>query len=129
MLGLLKIAGGLASSFVEGKAEETKAKAKAKVMKAEAEAVVMQKVATGEVDWENTMADATKGSWKDEYLTVVLTIPAILVFIPGMTEHIKAGFDVLETLPSFYQNLLYMCVAASFGLKATDFMKGGRGKK
>jgi len=127
MLGLLKIAGGLASSFVEGKAEETKAKAKAKVMKAEAEAVVMQKVATGEVDWENTMADATKGSWKDEYLIIVLTIPAILAFIDA--DIVQRGFKVLESLPDWYQNLLYIAVTASFGIKATDFIKGGRGKK
>jgi hypothetical protein len=129
MLNILGAVAGIAGNWVDGKVEETKAKAAVKVEKAKAEAEVQKKIATGKIDWEASMADATKGSWKDEYLTVVLTIPAILVFFPGMTEHIREGFRVLETLPSFYQNLLYICVTASFGIKASDMFKGKMGKK
>jgi len=128
MLNILGAVAGIAGNWVDGKVEETKAKAAVKVEKAKADAEVHKKIAAGKIDWEANMADATKGSWKDEYLTVVLTIPAILVFFPGMTDHIKAGFAVLETLPSFYQNLLYICVTASFGIKASDMIRG-RGKK
>mgnify|MGYP000300704465 CR=1 FL=1 len=119
----------IAGNWVDGKVQETKAKAAVKVEKAKAEAEVHKKVAAGKVDWEANMADATKGSWKDEYLTVVLTIPAICVFIPGLTDYVREGFQVLESLPSFYQNLLYICVTASFGIKASDMFKGRGGKK
>lgn len=129
MINILSAVAGIAGNWVDGKVEETKAKAAVKVEKAKADAEVQKKIAAGDIDWEANMADATKGSWKDEYLTVVLTIPAILVFFPNMTDHIREGFRVLETLPAFYQNLLYICVTASFGIKATDMFKGKMGKK
>jgi len=129
MLNILGAVAGIAGNWVDGKVEETKAKAVVKVEKAKAEAEVHKKVAQGKIDWEANAIDATKGSWKDEYLTVVLTLPAILLFIPGLTDYIREGFEVLETLPGWYQNLLYICVTASFGIKATDMFKGRGGKK
>jgi len=126
---LLGPVANIAGNWVEGKVEETKAKAAVKVEKAKADAEVQKKIASGKIDWEANMADATKGSWKDEYLTVVLTLPAILLFVPSMTDHIREGFKVLETLPSWYQNLLYICVTASFGIKATDMFRNKSGKK
>jgi hypothetical protein len=126
---LLGPVANIAGNWVDGKVEETKAKAAVKVEKAKADAEVQKKIASGDIDWEANMADATKGSWKDEYLTVVLTLPAILLFVPSMTDHIREGFKVLETLPSWYQNLLYICVTASFGIKATDMFRNKSGKK
>ena len=49
-------------------------------------------------EWERIMAEASKNSWKDEWLTIVFSIPLILVFIPSMVEHIQAGFTALATL-------------------------------
>jgi hypothetical protein len=48
---------------------------------------------------------------------VVLLLPAILVFIPGMKEYVKEGFAILSTLPEWYQYLLYIAISASFGIK------------
>ena len=58
-----------------------------------------------------------KRSWKDEFALVVLLAPAILVFIPGMREYVQSGFEVLATLPDWYQYLLYIAISASFGIK------------
>ena len=63
------------------------------------------------------MADATVDSWKDEFALIVLLLPAILVFIPSMTEYIRVGFEVLNTLPEWYQYLLFIAISASFGIK------------
>ena len=63
------------------------------------------------------MADATVDSWKDEFALVVLLTPAVLVFIPGMTEYVEHGFKILATLPEWYQYLLYIAISASFGIK------------
>ena len=63
------------------------------------------------------MADATDNSWNDEFALVVLLAPAILVFIPGMKEYVKEGFEVLATLPDWYQYLLFIAISASFGIK------------
>ena len=54
----------IAGTWMSGKVEEKKAQAKTRVAKAEAEAMVMQKKATGEIDWDLKMADASASSWK-----------------------------------------------------------------
>ena len=129
MLNIFNAVAGIAGSWVSGKVEETKAKAVVRVEKAKADAEVQKKIATGEVDWEANMADATKGSWKDELALVVLLLPAVLVFIPSLSDDVKNGFEILATLPSWYQNLLYIAICASFGIKASDMFKGRGGKK
>jgi len=54
----------------------------------------------------------------------VLTIPAILVFIPGMEDVVQRGFMVLDTLPDWYQNALMIAISASFGIKGfTKFLR------
>ena len=56
--------------------------------------------------------------WKDEFKgLVVLLTPAVLVFIPGMRDHVNEGFAVLSTLPDWYQYLLFIAISASFGIK------------
>ena len=86
--------------------------------KAEAEAVVMQKKATGEIDWDLKMADASASSWKDEWLVILFSIPLILAFIPGMEDIVSSGFQQLEQMPEWYQYSLGVIVAASFGTRA-----------
>ena len=114
---LISAVSSIGGSWMENKLQETKANSQVKVAKAEAEAEVHKKVATGEIEWEKTMAKASGDSWKDEYLVVVLTVPAILVFVPGMEGLIQRGFIVLDTLPEWYQNALMIAISASFGIK------------
>ena len=118
MLGaLIGPIANLASSWMNSKVEKVKADGQAKVAQARAKAVVAEKVATGEVQWEKSMADATDSSWKDEFALVVLLLPAILVFIPSLTGYVREGFLVLNTLPEWYQYLLFIAVSSSFGIK------------
>ena len=119
----------LAGSWMESKVEKVKADGQAKVAQAKAKAVVAEKVAAGEVAWEKSMADATDGSWKDEFALIVLLLPAILVFIPSMTEYVRAGFEVLNTLPDWYQYLLFKAVSSSFGIKGVGQAMKLMGKK
>jgi len=107
----------LAGTWFENKVAKTKADGEAKVAEARARASVAEKVAAGEVAWEGKMADATVDSWKDEFALVVLLLPAILVFLPGMKDYVKDGFEILASLPEWYQYLLYIAISASFGIK------------
>jgi len=112
----------LAGTWMSGKVEEKKAQAKTRVAKAEAEAIVMQKKATGEIDWDLEMAKGSSSSWKDEWLTILFSIPLILAFIPGMEEVVANGFAQLQAMPQWYQYSLGVIVAASFGVRsATKF--------
>jgi hypothetical protein len=107
----------LAGTWIKGRVEKTKAEGEAKVATAKAKAVVAQRVAAGEIEWEKSMATASDSSWKDEFALVVLLAPAILVFIPSMTAYVAAGFEVLNSLPEWYQYLLFIAISASFGIK------------
>ena len=108
----------LAGTWMSGKVEEKKAQSAAKVAKAQAEAVVMQKKATGEIDWDLEMARGSQSSWKDEWLTILFSLPLILAFVPGMEELVRNGFQQLEQMPEWYQYSLGVIVAASFGTRA-----------
>ena len=107
---------------MDGKVEQTKAKANANVAKAKAEAAIMEKKATGEIDWDIEMARASSSSWKDEWLVILFSIPLILAFIPGMENVVQNGFEQLNKMPEWYQYSLGVIVAASFGVRsATKF--------
>ncbi len=108
----------IAGSWMDGKVEQTKAKAATNVAKAKAEAVIMEKKATGEIDWDLEMAKGSHSSWKDEWLVILFSIPLILAFIPGMEGIVANGFQQLEQMPQWYQYSLGTIVAASFGTRA-----------
>ena len=112
----------IAGTWMSGKVEQTKAQSATKVAMAQAEAVVMQKKATGEIDWDLEMAKGSQSSWKDEWLTILFSIPLILAFTPGMEDIVRNGFQQLEQMPEWYQYSLGVIVAASFGVRsATKF--------
>lgn len=114
----------LAGTWLDGKVEEKKAQSTAKVAKAKAEATIMEKKATGEIDWDITMAEASKNSWKDEWLVILFSIPLILAFIPGMETVVENGFKQLEAMPTWYQYSLGVIVAASFGVRSATKLFG-----
>jgi len=116
----------LAGTWLNGKVEKTKAETSAKVAKAKAEATIMEKKATGEIDWDLEMAKGSANSWKDEWLTILFSIPLILAFIPGMEEVVKNGFAQLEAMPEWYQYSLGVIVAASFGVRSATKFFGKR---
>jgi hypothetical protein len=109
MIQLLGVVGSLAQTFLEGKVEKQKAKAE-----------VMKTAAQHDSKWELIMAESTKSSFKDEIITIVVLIPCILSFVPGMEELVKAGFARLNELPDWYQNILYVTILAGLGLKGVD---------
>ena len=114
----------IAGSWMDGKVEQTKAKAATNVAKAKAEAVIMEKKATGEIDWDLEMAKGSHNSWKDEWLVVLFSIPLILAFIPGMEGIVQNGFEQLEKMPEWYQYSLGVIVAASFGVRSATKLFG-----
>ena len=112
----------LAGTWLEGKVEKTKAETGAKVPRAKAEATIMEKKATGELEWDLEMARGSQSSWKDEWLVILFSVPLILAFIPGMEGVVANGFAQLEAMPQWYQYSLGIIVAASFGVRsATKF--------
>ena len=112
MIQLLGIVGNLASTYLEGKVDKQKAKSE-----------VIKSAAQHDSKWELIMAESTKSSWKDEIITVVVLAPCVLTFIPGMEELVKTGFERLNELPDWYQNILYITILAGLGIKGLDKLR------
>jgi len=113
----------LVGGWLKGKADKQAAEAKLKLTEAEAKAKIMLSKETSVADWERIMAQGSQTSWKDEWLTILFSIPLVLVFLGDTGRDIVAnGFAALETMPDWYQYTLGVIVAASFGIRsATKF--------
>ena len=111
MIGqLLGAVGNLASTYLDGKVAVQKANAEIKV-----------KQATGEIDWDIEAIRATQNSWKDEWITLLFSIPLILAFCGDWGNAIvQAGFTALETMPTWYQYSLGGIVSASIGMRSVS---------
>lgn len=124
---ILPIVGDLAGSWLKGKAEEKAAVAKTKIAKAEAEAEILKVAATSEASWEKVMAKGSVNSWKDEWLTVLFSIPLILAFCGDWgREIVSNGFAALEAMPDYYQYTLGVIVSASFAVRSATKFFGKR---
>ncbi len=95
----------IASSWVESKVETQKAKS-----------AVAKRVAAGEQEWNLEQARNSNGSFKDEWLTILVSIPLILAFT-GNEDVVQRGFAALETMPDFYKTAVGVVFAASFGVQ------------
>jgi hypothetical protein len=124
MLGsLLGPITSIVGGIVQGKMEQKAAETKAKVAQAEAQAQIMLSQATSEADWEKVMAEGSQDSWKDEWLTILFSVPLILAFCGEWGRDIVAdGFVALNAMPDYYRYTLGAIVSASFGIRgATKF--------
>jgi len=118
--GLLGVAGEAVTGFIDTK----KAKAKQKLVKIEAETSIMEKQISGEIDWDIEAVKGSKESWKDEYLTILFSIPLLLCFLPFTVEYVERGFQALALTPDWYKYTLGVIVSASFGIKGATKMFG-----
>jgi hypothetical protein len=123
-LAALDIIGGLmgiGKTWVENwQTRQTKrAESDARIAEAKvsAEIIRIQKQADADVDWDKSAVDQMQSSWKDEWFTILLSVPAILAFIPGMKQYVFDGFKALEEMPTWYIYCFVTAVAASFGMR------------
>ncbi len=123
---LLKPLLGVAGDVVKGVVDTRKAKAEQKITEIKAKTSLMEKQIKGEVDWDLEAIKNTQGSWKDEYLTILFSIPLLLCFLPFTVEYVERGFEALSQTPDWYKYTLGVIVSASFGIKGATKMFGGK---
>jgi hypothetical protein len=120
VVGLFKMAGGLFSNWQKRKL--VKSEGKIAITKAKQEFKVAQYSAKSSMDLKSL--EGMQFSWKDEFLMLVLVIPVIMCFIPGLDTYVLAGFKVLDQCPDWYKWALTGVIAATFGLRTwTGFKK------
>ena len=114
----------LAGGWLDAKTTKQAAEAKLKLTEAEAKAKIMLSEHTSVADWERIMAEGAKSSWKDEFFAVILAVPLILCFIPGMEGVVAHGFEQLSKAPEWYHWALLTAISASFGVKGVKQVMG-----
>jgi hypothetical protein len=123
------IVGGISDHFADKrKLKQTKVDGTIALDKAVTAANIdrISKGQDADIQWATTMAAASASSWKDEFWTIVLGIPAIMSFIPGLDVYVTHGFAALSSTPEWYQGLLLVAVGAAFGVQ---LWKKGKGMK
>ena len=104
------------------KAAET---ATAKIAKAKLEGE--QTLTLTDAEWENIAVGKTDSSWKDEYVTLIITFPivgilggAVWLAFTGdgrLLDGVKSGIAELQTLGVDFGTLMGAVVYAALGLK------------
>ena len=114
MFQTLGVIGQIATTFLEGRVAKQKGENQIKLAEAEAKA----KILSSESDWERIMASNQAGSWKDEWLVLLFSVPLILCFCGEWgRDVVTSGFMALETMPTFYQAGLGAMIASSFAIR------------
>lgn len=116
----------LLSTVAGGVVDVIKTKTETKKLLAQAEQTHIKKMAEGELEYAIQAQKSMGDSWRDEWFTVILSIPLLIVFAaifankPEWIQKLKEGFIALDELPDWYIWALMAAIASSFGLKVTD---------
>lgn len=106
---------GLVTDWLAGQREKSQAKHTAQMQ-----------VLSNTALWEAKMAEASNQSWKDEWFTILLSLPILAIIYgvvmddPDIIDRVGIAFAQLNALPEWYQYLLYLAVFASFGIRGAD---------
>lgn len=103
---LIQPLASLVSNHLKNKAEEKQAVHERKL-----------EVIKHESNWDNIQATNSGTSFKDEWFTLLFSVPLVMAFIPEAVPIVQDGFAVLENMPEFYKAFLGAAVAASFGIR------------
>ena len=131
---------GLATDALGGVTDHFKAKRERRAKEQEhvhriTEAKVnatIDSIARGEkadIDWDIQAQKNAATSWKDEWFTVILSIPLVMCFIPQLDQYVTAGFVALAETPEWYQAAVGLAIAASFGWRKFMEIRHNGGSK
>lgn len=102
----------LVGGYFKRKAEEKQAQHERKL-----------EVIKHEANWDTIQAQNAGTSFKDEWFTLLFSVPLVMAFVPEMVPIVRDGFNVLESMPDWYKAFLGAAVAASFGIRTLSKWK------
>lgn len=125
IFGAIKMVASPVTDIVKGwqQRKTVKLEGDLAISKAKTDANI-KKIATGQVAdiaWEKTSLE--QSGWKDEYWTIVLSLPMIMCFIPGLVTYVERGFAALQQTPLWYRYVVGLAIGSAFGVKSVaNFM-------
>jgi hypothetical protein len=122
LLDIIKTVLGLGTGALRKRQrlKEIELEARSRIVKARADAEI-DRITSGpdaNADWDLEVARQMQHTWKDEYLTIILSLPLIIAFLGewGRTT-VANGFAAISEAPEWYKIAFLAVIAASFGLR------------
>ena len=114
----------LIKHWLVSKKQKAVSQAKAAQAAQMSQAKLQDKQIEHEMNWDLAYANQSKFSWKDEFWTIVLSIPLVMCFVPGLEKYAVKGFENLELVPEWYIIAVGVAMASAFGFRQmVGFMK------
>lgn len=148
--GALKGVWNLGSQWFENRRKISEAKGELEAKKVELSsqleiAKLQATVSKAEQDgaWENTQATNSNSSWKDEFWTLILALPMVLVTVSPLVDMImdpepyqkgalitaaQTSLKAFDAFPDWYVLLISVAVGAAFGVRIWDRFRSERGR-
>tara|TARA_R110000868_G_scaffold280632_1_gene541028 strand:+ start:213 stop:641 length:429 start_codon:yes stop_codon:yes gene_type:complete len=128
MIPILSSLVALGGTWLQGKQEETQAKATARLVEIQADSDIKVAKATAitkmaeagqaqNYDLDRLAMEQMTKSWKDEVLLLVFLAPMIMAFVPNMDVYALAGFEVIAKMPEWYQYIIIGMVVVIYGMR------------
>lgn len=121
---ITKAAGDLITAPGKRRAARDRAKAKLAAAKADNK----QELALKVEEWENIAARGLNESWKDEYVTIIITAPLIGIMAGSiwfgftgdtrLLDGTERAMQIFQKMGIDLSNLIYVVVLAAIGFKA-----------
>ena len=102
---------------------------KRKMLESDAAMLHAQKMANGEVEYQQQVRVSNDKGWKDEFVLILVSAPVILLIWsvfsddPDIQDKLHMFFEQFNNLPFWYQTLFGGVVASIYGLKGADIFK------
>ena len=102
---------------------------KRKMLESDAAMLHAQKMANGEVEYQQQVRVSNDKGWKDEFVLILVSAPVILLIWsvfsddPDIQKKLHMFFEQFNNLPFWYQTLFVGVVASIYGLKGADIFK------
>lgn len=123
-MGIMDIVTGLVKPVTDyfGRRQEIKAAEHANELKAleargERAAQLIRDGLAADMAWEQEFAKQAATSWKDEYTLIVVSIPLVMAFVPGLAGYVTAGFASFASTPLWYQVMVQTIFYATYGIR------------
>lgn len=121
---ILKTIVGAVPSWLESREKRKMQKEELKDAQHKRNLQLIENGETRTAAWETKQID--NSGWKDEWLTILLSIPLVGAFFPSMVPHITEGFQALANMPDWYKGAVAIMIAASFGYRKFADTKIGK---
>lgn len=125
MLDIIKLAVGAGSHIIGNRQ-------KRKMLESDAALKHAEKMANGEIEYQQVVKQSQDNGWKDEFVLILISLP-ILVLIwsifsddPSIKQKIDIFFEQFGSLPMWYQALFVGVVGSIYGLKGVDIFRNNK---